>query len=233
MWNGVKRPALAPGVDVERADVAGRRWQRLGHDRSDDQEIAVEHARRVHADAERARVTALESLAQIDPAALAEPGQRLTGLRIERVQPVPRREIDAPVVAALPVHQPADPRACERLGVAVGVEAPDLGAGGRVQRKYAKLRRGRIQHAVRDDRLALHFRSVEGIVRVVGPRHPQRADVGARDLLQPRVSGLLRVAAVVQPVARLVDGRQRREEQEDHEDEMEAHGDGFLYRPPA
>ena len=93
--DGVERPLLPAGVDVERADVTRRRGQPFRHDRSDNQEVAVEHAGRVDADVERARIASGEALAQIDAAVLSEPRHRLTRVRVERVEPVPGAEVDA------------------------------------------------------------------------------------------------------------------------------------------
>ena len=59
-----KAHLLPAGVDVERANVAGRRGQPLGDDRTEDQQIAIEHTRRVDADAERARIAPFKALTQ-------------------------------------------------------------------------------------------------------------------------------------------------------------------------
>ena len=77
MRDGMERPLLPAGVDIEGANVAGRRGQAFRHDRTQDQQIAVEDTRRVDADAERARVAALETLAQVDAPVLAELGMGL------------------------------------------------------------------------------------------------------------------------------------------------------------
>ena len=89
--DGMERPLLPAGVDVEGANVAGRGRQAFRHDRTQDQQIAVEDTRGVDADAECARIAALETLTQVDASILAELRQWLAGLRIERIQPVARR----------------------------------------------------------------------------------------------------------------------------------------------
>src|ERR671922_2424652 len=108
MRDRMERPFLLPRVHVEGADVAGRRRQSFGHDRADDQKIAVEHTWRIHADAEHSRIAAFETLSQIYSAVVTELRQGLPRSCVERKQPVPRCEVDATVVAALPVHQSAD-----------------------------------------------------------------------------------------------------------------------------
>src|SRR4029453_9393747 len=124
MRDRVERPALAAGVDVEGADVARRRRQSLGDDRAEDQQVFVEDTGRVDADADRAGLAALEAEAQVDAAVLAEVRDRLAGRRVERVEPVLGAEVDAPLVAALPVHEAADPPPAWGLRALERAEAP-------------------------------------------------------------------------------------------------------------
>src|SRR5207342_2413263 len=108
----------------------------------------VEDTGRVDADADRAGLTALEAEAQIDAAVLAEAHDRLAGRRVERVEPVLGAEVDAPLVAALPVHEAADSRPARGLRALERVEAPPVRAGGGVQREDAQLGRTLVEYAV-------------------------------------------------------------------------------------
>jgi hypothetical protein len=83
---------------------------------------------------------------------------------------MPRGEVDAPIAAAFPVHQPAYAGARQRLRALMRIEAPDLGPGRGIQREDAKLGGGCVQHTVRDDRLALHLGAFEPVAGVVRPR---------------------------------------------------------------
>ena len=194
--DGVERPPLPAGVDIERADVARRGGQALGHDGAEDEEVAEEHARRIHAHAQGARVASAEAPAEIDAAVLSEAADRLPRVRIEGMEPVSRGEIDPPLRAPLPVHQAADPRARRLPAGRARVEAPLQGAGGGIEREHAQPGRRRIQDPVRHDGLALHLRSGERVTGVVGPGHLQLGHVGPRDLREGGIAGLVRPAAV-------------------------------------
>ena len=77
-----------------------------------------------------------------------------------------------------PRSQYISPRMRVRLGVFASLLGSKLhfSAPGRgVEREHAQLRRRRVEHAVRDDRLALHLGALERVARVVGPGDLQRA----------------------------------------------------------
>ena len=145
--DGVERPLLRAGVDVEGADVAGRRGQPLGHDRPDDQQVAVEHAGRVQADADRPRVPAQKPSRRSIRPPLPKVATGRARPRVERVQPLPRGEVDPALLAALPVHQPADARARRASSAsAFGSKLQRSAPGGRVEREHPQLRRRRVEH---------------------------------------------------------------------------------------
>ena len=68
-----------------------------------------------------------------------------------------------------------EPRA--GAGAAARIELPDLRAALRIHRHHLHRWRGRIQHPVDDDGIALHFGVLEGVAAVVGPGDLQRLDV--------------------------------------------------------
>ena len=70
----------------------------------------MEDARRVQSDVDRTRVAPCEAFAEVDAAVLPEARDRLPSAGVESIEPVPRAEVDAPRIAALPVHQAADTR---------------------------------------------------------------------------------------------------------------------------
>jgi hypothetical protein len=56
---------------------------------------------------------------------------------------------------------------------------------------YAQLRCRRVQHAIDNDRVALHLRIFERILRIVGPRHFQQADILTSDLRQGPIANIV------------------------------------------
>ena len=130
-----------------------------------------------------------------------KPAHRLPGARVERVEPVADGEVEAPVLAALPVHEPADARArTARRRRRGGSKLHFQLAGGRVEGEHAQPGRGRVEDAVGDHGLALHLRARERLAGVVGPGHLQPGHVARVDLRERAVAGLLRPAAVARPV---------------------------------
>ena len=175
--NGVEDPAQLAGVHVKRANVTGRSGQRLGNAAPENEEVFEDRARRAGAHAQPLGGLA-QSLAQIDPALIAEGGHGLACFAVERPQKTAVRHEDAIVVNG----DAAVARACARTASARRVERPHLTPGSRVDRSDAQRRRRDVEHAAHHDRVALHLRAAERILRVVGPRDLQLTHVGAGDL---------------------------------------------------
>ena len=76
-----------------------------------------------------------------------------------------------------------------RRRAAARVELPDLLAGVGGHGHHLQRRRGRVEHAVDDDRIALHLGRGEVVAALVGPGHRELADVGRRDLRTASSSG--------------------------------------------
>src|SRR4029077_13066529 len=123
---------------------------------------------RARADAQLLR-RLIETFTQVDPAVGAEGLDRLAGLLVQRPEEAAVADEDA-----ILVHRDAAVPEARRAGRAVArIEFPDLAAVGRVDRDHLQRRRRGVEHAVHDDRVALHLGALEGIVRVVGPRDAQ------------------------------------------------------------
>ena len=187
--NRVEDPAQLAAVHVEGADVAGRSGKRLRHRAAHDQQIFEDDAGRAGAHAQRVR-RLVEPLAQVDAAAGAERGDR-------RARPLVERPEKAPVAHehAVPVHRDAPmPEPGSGRRTAARVELPDLASGLRVDRDHLQRRRRGIEHAVDDDRVALHLGALEGVVRVVGPGDLERRDVVPIDLRERGVADVVDAA---------------------------------------
>ncbi len=150
--NGVKNPAQLAVVHVERADVSGRTGQRFGNAAADDHQIFEDGggAARAYAGAFGRHA---QALTQIDAAVVAERSDRLSRPCIQGVEVVPIGNEDAVLVH----RDAAVAESSARRGAATGIEGPPFAAGFRVQRHHLHRRRRRVEHAVDDDRVALHF----------------------------------------------------------------------------
>src|SRR5262249_48350892 len=124
---------------------------------------------------------------------------------VERVQPVAIGDEHAIVVRGHAAM--AEPRAAG--GAAARIELPELPAGRCVQRDHLQRRRGRIEHAADDHGVALHLRTLEGVVRIVGPCDLQPGDVLAIDLRQRRIANV--VGAAVHRPAQVAGGRLKKD----------------------
>src|SRR5262245_31705646 len=100
----VKGPQLYARANVERADVARRGGQCLASQSADDQHVFVNGAGRGVADRDLPGVAPDKTFAQIDAPLLAEARRRLSGLRVERIEPVPKPEEDSLISALFPIH---------------------------------------------------------------------------------------------------------------------------------
>ena len=154
-----------------------------------DQQVFEDRARRARAHRE-ALGRLIEPFAQIDPAVRSERPNRSTRLAVERPEIAAiRDEHPIPVDRDAAVAEPA-----AGPGAAARIELPDLASGGRVERDHLQRRRRGVQHAVDDDRVALHLRSFERVARIVGPGHAQRRHVVAMDLRERRVADVVGAA---------------------------------------
>ena len=103
------------------------------------------------------------------------------------------REEDAAIVTVGPVGDAAAALLADDFASAVGIEIPFQFAGCGVERDEAKLRRGGVEDAIDDERLALHFGAGEGVAGFVGPGDLKLRDVGTIDLLE---GGVVRIVSV-------------------------------------
>ena len=85
--NRVEHPALLAGVHVERANMAGRPGKVSGTRAAEDQQVLEHDAGRAGADTDALDRT-IESLAQIDAAAVAKRRDRVAGAFVERPEEI-------------------------------------------------------------------------------------------------------------------------------------------------
>jgi len=133
--------------------------------------------------------------AQVHPPVGAERRDLLARAPVECVQAIAVVEDHAITVTTTPMTD-----ARQRGRAVVGIEAPQLLARRRVEREHVHLGRRGVQDAVDHDRIGLHLRPVELVVRLVRPGHFQARHVGRRDLAERRVVSVVGVAAVHGPV---------------------------------
>ncbi len=182
----VENPAQLAGVHVVRADVAGRAGQRLGDARAHDEHVLEDRSRCARA----ALGCHAEAFAQVNASRSPERRDRLAGLLIQRVEPVAIRDEHAILVHG----HAAVSESRGRRRAAAWIELPDLASRGRVHGDHLERRRRRVEHAVDDDRVALHLRGLERIVRVVRPRGLQLRDVVAVDLRERGIADVVDAA---------------------------------------
>src|SRR5262249_11966454 len=157
--------------------------------RAHDDRVFENRPGRARADAEPVRGL-IQALAQINASVRAEGRNGLAGFLVQGVEETTVADKDPVLVDRHATV--AKPR--RRGGAAAWIELPDLSAGGRIERDHLQRRRRRIQHAVDDDRIALHFRGLERVVRVVRPRDLKPADVLWSDLTERRVPDVVDAA---------------------------------------
>ena len=131
-------------------------------------------------------------------------------LASRRNQPMAGVEEDPQRAAVAPRRHPAvdEPLAACRLAVVVGlgIERPQLAAGGRVEGGHPVVRRAHVEHAVNHERRVLERAGKRAELRerlLAGlpfPRHAQPRHVLARDRREGRVLAAARVTAVPGPV---------------------------------
>ena len=150
-----------------------------------------------------------KSCLQVDDAVRAEAGDRLTGSRVERDEPVPGRHVeDALLFAVGPVRQAAAGELSRRRLTAralVLAVHPQHFAGRGVERDHRAPRAGgRKQPAVDHQRrrLELEFRPRAEAVGLESPGDFQLAEVVGGDLIERRVARVAEIAAVGGPLDR-------------------------------
>ena len=162
---------------------------------------------------EEALRLAAEAVAQVDAAAVAETRERLAGLGVEGEEVLSRAEDDAPLGAVAPDDDPAVHAERVLLGAGgEGVEAPELAAGGRVERERLQLGARAVEDAVDDHRVALDLRPAVGprVRGVVRPGHLELRDVRRVDLRERRMLCVPGVPPVPAPLALRGHGRAAR-----------------------
>ncbi len=105
----------------------------------------------------------------------------------------------------IPVH--GDPAMAEpgpRRGAAARIETPELAPGLGVEGDDFHRGSRRVEHALDDDRVALHLRTLERIAAVVDPSDLEAGNVAAIDLDERRVAAVAG-AAVQWPVGVVVE----------------------------
>ena len=183
-----------PGSPVECADVAGRSRQGFGHAARQDEHVLEHDAGRAGAHAQALGRLA-ETLAQIDAAVGAEGRNRPAGGLVEGDEPVAVSDEHA-----VGVHgDAAMPEARARRRPAARIVGPELLAGVGGKGHDLHRRRGGVEHAVDDHRVALHLRGGEVVAALVGPGDLQLGDVLAGDLSKRGVARVAR-SAVHRPV---------------------------------
>ena len=219
--NRVEGPDELAGARVERPHVARRIvlvHQPIADAVAEDDEILVDDRRR------RVGVVLLvdgpdEALAEIDDAVLAEAFNRLSSLRIELDQAIPRVEEDAQLSATCPERSRGvaprghaavrKPLAVWRLPVFVGLRivAPQLLARRRLDRGDDVVGRADVEDAVDHQRRVLKRAGPRAELRqrlVAGhplPGDLQLADIRRRDLVERGVVRRRQVARVMRPLA--------------------------------
>src|SRR5262249_5816305 len=113
----------------------------------------------------------------------------------------PRAHENALIASVFPVrHAPISHRMRD-LHPIVRIETPMRLAGCCVERNDAQCRRGGIEHAVNDDRITLHLRSLENVASVKCPGNLQLMDILPIDLTEPRIANIVPAAAIDIPVS--------------------------------
>src|SRR5262249_48203551 len=100
----VKGPPLFARANVERADVSRGGGQCLASQSANDQHVFVKGDGRCVADRDLPGVAPDKTFAQIDASLLAEAFHWLSGLRVERVEPMPKPEENSLITALFPIH---------------------------------------------------------------------------------------------------------------------------------
>ena len=135
MRDGVEDPCALARAYIKCADVAGRGETRAFADAAaDDDQVLPDDTGRSERVEGTGRV-AIEAAREVDGAVLSESGIGFAGFRVERVEPHAGAEEHALLAAAAPVGDaPADAPATLIVGVLKRIEAPQLAAGGSIDR---------------------------------------------------------------------------------------------------
>ncbi len=137
-----------------------------------------------------------------------KPGSGKPGLRIERDQLIAERNGENPLVVAIvgPISDAAIVEAHGVIAAVAFIEAihPQRFARGAIHgHGVAAHSGGEIENAIHSERrhFIIRIRARAEILRLPGPGHLQLADVVAIDLIERRILGALRVAAIIAPLA--------------------------------
>ena len=146
--NGAEGPAEFAGARVKSADVAWRRWERLGVAAADDEEIVVDDRRAGERD-EGLGVVAAEIFAEIDAAVLAECLDGFAGGSVQRVNEVHYADEDS-LAGGVGVG-PEGEAAVRLRAVDDGIEFPEQLAGGGFKGENLLSGSDSVKDAVDDD----------------------------------------------------------------------------------
>ena len=218
--NRVKNPEPLAGPHVEAAYVALHVRLAARRDagqmrRADDDHVLRDHRRGVEPDVAGDQIDLLiVVLTQVHDAVVAEVLDRRPGVRVERDQPVARRDIHNPLAPPIaPVREPSPRKLSRRvrpaLAFLIAVHPQELAAGGVQRDDRSASPGGRVQHAVDHQRrrLELELRRWAEVVGLEPPGNFEIFEVGRADLIERRVAPVRQVAAVGPP---LEGGRRRR-----------------------
>ncbi len=212
----MKRPETLAGSDVEAANISfivleTLRRGAFAESRADDDHVSADDRRALESDFAGDQIGQdglVDVRLEIDSALDAEIRDSRAGLRVERDEPVARRDVEDSFFATVgPVCEAASGELPGGRGAArpfVLPVHPLLRAGDRVERDNGAIRSPRrVQHATDDKRCRLEL--VLGAraerVRLEPPGDLERAEVGRADLVEWRVARAARVAAVAGPLA--------------------------------
>ena len=184
----------------------------------------------------------IEVLLQIDDAVGAEAGYAVAGLRVERDELIPGRDVeDALLLAVAPVGEPATGKLTRRgrtTRTLVLAVHPQLLAGGGIERHDGATRApGRVEDALHHERRGLEIELGTGseVVGLEAPGDLERVEVRGGDLIERRVSRVAEIAAVGRPLAVLragLAGDHSAQERHDNDDESGALHDAILPAGP-
>ncbi len=169
--NGMKNPLLLAAANVKGADVAGSGRQSFGVERSHNDEVFVNGARRMIAVVESFYITA-QALGEVNLTALTKAIDGLTGIGIQGVEVFIGTEKQAAVIAFFPESQSSGEAAL--VGTLKGVEFPFTLSGSSIQGKNFEAGRNAIQDTMCNERVCLDIIIATALLaRLVSPGYFQ------------------------------------------------------------
>src|SRR5205085_2578172 len=178
--------------NLERTDIAGRRWKCLVLSSTDNQQILVNHWRACQRDKKRAYIAA-QAFTQINPALVTKARNRLASVRIQRIQEIHDAHQNAAVVPALPVGKPSI-RLC---ALDARIKFPFQLPRGSIDSEYFLRWRDSIEHPVHHDGAGLQPAS---LLRIEPPGDLQLLYVVSINLFQFGVVPAFRSTAIHGPI---------------------------------